>query len=68
MVEYSEVIFVTFMRFYEFLYIERLVISLARKLKTMDGNNAAAHVAYAFTEVAAIYPHHPILHNGGICR
>ena len=29
---------------------------LARKLKTMDGNNAAAHVAYAFTEVAAIYP------------
>ena len=29
---------------------------MARKLKTMDGNNAAAHVAYAFTEVAAIYP------------
>ncbi len=29
---------------------------LTRKLKTMDGNNAAAHVAYAFTEVAAIYP------------
>ena len=27
-----------------------------RKLKTMDGNEAAAHVAYAFTEVAAIYP------------
>ena len=27
-----------------------------RKLKTMDGNTAAAHVAYAFTEVAAIYP------------
>ncbi len=27
-----------------------------RKLKTMDGNAAAAHVAYAFTEVAAIYP------------
>ena len=31
-------------------------ITLARKLKTMDGNNAAAHVAYAFTDVAAIYP------------
>ena len=29
---------------------------MARKCKTMDGNNAAAHVAYAFTEVAGIYP------------
>ena len=29
---------------------------LNRKKKTMDGNNAAAHVSYAFTEVAAIYP------------
>lgn len=29
---------------------------MARKLKTMDGNTAAAHVAYAFTDVAAIYP------------
>ena len=29
---------------------------MARKLVTMDGNNAAAHVSYAFTEVAAIYP------------
>lgn len=27
-----------------------------RKMKTMDGNAAAAHIAYAFTEVAAIYP------------
>ncbi len=27
-----------------------------RKLKTMDGNTATAHVAYAFSEVAAIYP------------
>ncbi len=34
--------------------IEKQVDS--RKLKTMDGNAAAAHVAYAFTEVAAIYP------------
>ena len=30
-----------------------------RKLKTMDGNTAAAHVAYAFSEVAAIYPSTP---------
>ena len=29
---------------------------MARKTKTMDGNNAAAHVSYAFTEVAGIYP------------
>ena len=27
-----------------------------RKMKTMDGNTAAAHVSYAFTEVSAIYP------------
>ena len=29
---------------------------MARQKKTMDGNNAAAHVSYAFTDVAAIYP------------
>ncbi len=29
---------------------------IVRKSKTMDGNNAAAHVSYAFTEVAGIYP------------
>ncbi len=29
---------------------------MARKMKTMDGNNAAAHVSYAYTDVAAIYP------------
>jgi pyruvate-ferredoxin/flavodoxin oxidoreductase len=29
---------------------------MARKMKTMDGNTAAAHASYAFTEVAAIYP------------
>ena len=29
---------------------------MTRKYKTMDGNEAAAHVSYAFTEVAAIYP------------
>ena len=29
---------------------------MARKMKTMDGNNAAAWASYAFTDVAAIYP------------
>ena len=29
---------------------------MARKMKTMDGNNAAAYVSYAFTEVAGIFP------------
>ena len=29
---------------------------MSRKFITMDGNNAAAHVSYAFTEVAGIYP------------
>ena len=29
---------------------------MARQRKSMDGNTAAAHVSYAFTEVAAIYP------------
>ena len=32
---------------------------MTRKFKTMDGNTAAAHVAYAFTEVAAIYAINP---------
>ena len=27
-----------------------------RRMKTMDGNTAAAHVSYAFTDVASIYP------------
>ena len=35
-----------------------------RKMKTMDGNTAAAHISYAFTEVAAIYPNHTIITNG----
>ena len=32
---------------------------MARKMKTMDGNNAAAYVSYAFTEVAdnSVQPH-----------
>ena len=29
---------------------------MARSMKTMDGNHAAAHASYAYTEVAAIYP------------
>ena len=31
-------------------------ITMAREKQSMDGNTAAAHVAYAFTEVAGIYP------------
>ena len=30
--------------------------TISRKKKTMDGNMAAAHVSYAFTEASAIYP------------
>ena len=30
--------------------------TVVRSSKTMDGNTAAAHVSYAFTEVAGIYP------------
>ena len=33
---------------------------MARKMKTMDGNHAAAHASYAFTDVAAIYPITPL--------
>ena len=29
---------------------------MSRAKQSMDGNTAAAHVAYAFTDVAAIYP------------
>jgi pyruvate-ferredoxin/flavodoxin oxidoreductase len=29
---------------------------MTRKMKTMDGNTAAAHISYAFTDVAAIFP------------
>ena len=29
---------------------------MAKTMKTMDGNTAAAYVSYAFTDVAAIYP------------
>ena len=40
---------------FSILYME-MNIDMQRHFKTMDGNNAAAHVSYAFTEVAAIYP------------
>lgn len=29
---------------------------MSKKMKTMDGNTAAAYISYAFTDVAAIYP------------
>ncbi len=41
---------------------------MKRIMKTMDGNTAAAHVAYAFTDVAAIYPITPIIRYGRTCR
>lgn len=31
-------------------------MTVTRAMKTMDGNTAAAHVSYAFTDVATIYP------------
>ena len=31
-------------------------MAMGKNMKTMDGNTAAAYVAYAFTNVAAIYP------------
>ena len=37
------------------LYTTRRLF-MVRKMKSMDGNNAAAHVSYAFSEVACIYP------------
>ncbi|MBP2638030.1 MAG: por 2, partial [Firmicutes bacterium] len=30
--------------------------NMTRKMKTMDGNTAAAYISYAFTDVAAIFP------------
>ena len=39
---------------YTYLFEEDKI--MARKMKTMDGNNAAAWASYPFTEVAAIYP------------
>ena len=39
-----------------------------KKFITCDGNEAAAHVSYMFSEVAAIYPINPVFANGGACR
>ncbi len=41
---------------------------MARKMKTMDGNHAAAHASYAYTEVAAIYPITPSSVMPEACR
>ena len=35
-----------------------------KRFTTCDGNYAAAHVAYMFSEVAAIYPNHAFINNG----
>ncbi len=40
---------------------------MAKKMKTIDGNTAAAHVAYAMSEVAALYPITPSSPIGEIC-
>ena len=37
---------------------------MSKKFVTIDGNTAAAHVAYAFSEVAAIYPITPSSNMG----
>ena len=37
---------------------------MPRAKQSMDGNTAAAHVAYAFTDVAAIYPDHALQPDG----
>ena len=41
---------------YDLYYYQGGTTKMARKMKTMDGNQAAAHASYAYTEVAAIYP------------
>ena len=41
---------------YHHITIKEESYVMARSMKTMDGNNAAAYVSYAFTEVAGIYP------------
>ncbi len=40
---------------------------MAKKMKTVDGNTAAAHVAYAMSDVATIYPITPSSPIGEIC-
>ena len=48
---------------YENKYFQEVFI-LTSKFKTMDGNTAAAHVSYAFTEVAGYLPHHSVQPDG----
>ena len=38
------------------LILKRGAESMSKRMKTMDGNTAAAYISYAFTDVAAIYP------------
>ncbi|MBW2568146.1 MAG: 2-oxoacid:acceptor oxidoreductase family protein, partial [Deltaproteobacteria bacterium] len=40
---------------------------MAKKMKTIDGNTAAAHVAYAMSDAAAIYPITPSSSMGELC-
>ena len=40
---------------------------MAKKMKTLDGNTAAAHVAYGMSDVAAIYPITPSSGMGELC-
>ena len=35
-----------------------------KKFITCDGNQAAAHISYMFSEVAAIYPYHSLFYDG----
>ena len=37
---------------------------MSKKMVTIDGNTAAAHIAYAFSDVAAIYPITPSSNMG----
>lgn len=41
---------------------------MSKIMKICDGNEAAAYVAYAFSEVAAIYPHYAVQPHGGARR
>jgi pyruvate-ferredoxin/flavodoxin oxidoreductase len=46
--------------------MRRLRNMVLKKMKTMDGNTAAAYVSYAFTEIAAIYPITPSSTMAGV--
>ena len=53
-------------RIYKYVYIFLGGIKMATKL-TVDGNTAAAHVAYAFSDTAAIYPITPSSTMAEVC-